>query len=130
MTLEELQEQLRDWSARKMGWNDCSICNLPGCQWWVRFFTNDAFPDGAYEHVIHKTKWLPDRPESGQIWMVLKVIAKEIFSVRYKFTKNLEGIIADKLPDLPDGAWVTGLWNLFYMEPIDILKAYKATEET
>ncbi len=48
MTNKELQE-LRDWSARKMGWDiNCEI------------------------GPILKTNWQPDNPSTGQIWMLVK----------------------------------------------------------
>jgi len=53
-------EEMREWTAKLMGMTDCFCCNISNCQWWVKFFKNEAFPDGAYEHIIIKEDWHPD----------------------------------------------------------------------
>ena len=114
MAPEELQE-LRDWTARK-----CGLKVVNRAPRWLQKYDNGIMVDN----------WLPDRPGSGQIWMVINQIKKELFSVRRQFINNLERIIATKYPELKEGQTITGLYNLFFMEPVDILKAWKATEET
>ena len=57
MTDQELQE-LRGWSAGLMGWRDHNRTTLI----WIN-------PDTHF--VIAKSKWCPNDPTTGQIWMVV-----------------------------------------------------------
>jgi hypothetical protein len=69
--------------------------------------------------------WHPDE-DFNQTFMVVKRMRDQIFSKRMNFIKNLERIIAKKYPGLKENQTINGLWNLFYMEPVDILKAAMA----
>ena len=60
MTPEELQE-LRDWSARKVGWEYRNLSDT-----WYHPQEHKTILSEEWENF-----WLPDRPESGQIWMLI-----------------------------------------------------------
>jgi hypothetical protein len=77
-------KELVRWSAeRLMGYSNCSIRNEHNCNWWVKFFRNEQFPDGAYEHIISKDDWNPLSKDNGQIWDVIDMMRKKGYFINH-----------------------------------------------
>ena len=114
MTPEEIQE-LREWSALKMEW----VESTPFGMEWMG-------PELDKLYGIDKTDWLPDRPESGQIWMLVERMRELGYEV-----KLVTGLIGQK-PHYLCQMWSSMDNEIEEFDPnpcLAILKAAKVTEQ-
>lgn len=105
MTPDKEIQELRDWSARKMGWVDVKA-----------------------NFKVFYNQWLPDRPESGQIWMLVERMRE----LGWYF------VIGNQGSRCRSRGYIAEFWNpvtttvkrIFDDNPcLAILKAAKATED-
>lgn len=97
----------------------------PGCSLAEDYILYWKDPKNQYIvcHDWHPTKSI------DQAFMCMEKVKEWQFSQRYKFIKALEKIIAKDHPELHSGEVITGLWNLFYLKPENIIKAIHAALE-
>lgn len=85
MTERQSVEELRRWSAEFMGW----IWSEEWQMWHLATEEAMRTPDelpliGDNPDDQEQTLWLPDRPESGQIWQVVKKMQEKNYFLQFE----------------------------------------------
>ena len=129
MTPEEIQE-LRDWSARKMGWERGPYVRQISRN-HINPVAEDAYFNKQGGFVCYVKDWLPDRPESGQIWMLVDRMRDLGWGLNYQVYQDY--YVAYFQPLVRPSSELGASYNvkaIVGIEPcLAILKAARATEE-